>query len=174
MKMFESLSFKSKYSFPVNFFDDLDKFGDLKPQKEKKTNVYNAASELFNDLLETCFDEFCDLSDAKRIKIDSKYNPANLTIDGYDYNEWYKVKSGEEKELENLPPLEGDEEKHYSIPCTPILKGDKKEERGLKISTSNKILTRLPILLAQIRTRNNPNKLKKRNQNNQCNKFTTI
>ena len=67
MKMFESLSFKSKYSFPVNFFDDLDKFSDLKPQKEKKTNVYNTTSELFNDLLEICFDEFCDLSDVKRI-----------------------------------------------------------------------------------------------------------
>ena len=31
---------------------------------------------------------------------------------------------------------------------------------GLKILTSNKLLTKLPILLAQIKSRNNPNKLK--------------
>ena len=31
---------------------------------------------------------------------------------------------------------------------------------GLKILTSNKLLTKLPILLAQRKSRNNPNKLK--------------
>ena len=37
--------------------------------------------------------------------MDPKYDPANLTLDEYDYSEWYK-------ELDDLPPLEGDEEKY--------------------------------------------------------------
>ena len=35
-----------------------------------------------------------------------------------------------------------------------------KEGKGLKILTPNKLLTRLPILLAQIKAGNNSNKLK--------------
>ena len=38
------------------------------------------------------------------------------------------------------------------------LKGD--EEKGLKILTTNKLLTRLPVLLAQIKAENNSYKLK--------------
>ena len=41
---------------------------------------------------EAYFDEYYDLSDAKRSKIHSKYVPANLTLDEYDYIEWYKDK----------------------------------------------------------------------------------
>ena len=46
-----------------------------------------------------------------------------------------------------MPSLEGDEE-------------DVKEGKGLKILTPNKLLTRLPILLAQIKAENNSCKLK--------------
>ena len=35
----------------------------------------------------------------KKKKIDTKYNPANLTLNKYDYSEWYKDKSLDEKEL---------------------------------------------------------------------------
>ena len=54
------------------------------------------------------------------------------------------------EESEDLPPistLEGDEE---------VVK----EREGLKILTPNKLLTRLPILLAQIKAANNSQKLK--------------
>ena len=54
--------------------------------------MYDTSSECFNDLLETYFDEYYDLSDAKRSKIDSKYELAHLTLDEYNYNEWYKEK----------------------------------------------------------------------------------
>ena len=54
-KKFDSLSFKSKYSFLPEFFNDLNKFNMPKTQKEKtkmkKTNVYDKASELYNELL---------------------------------------------------------------------------------------------------------------------------
>ena len=45
-----------------------------------------------------------------------------------------------------MPPLKGDEEV--------------KEEKGLKILTPNKLLSRIPVLLEQIKPENNPNKLK--------------
>ena len=45
-----------------------------------------------------------------------------------------------------MPPIERDEEV--------------KEVRGLKFVSPNKLLTRLPILLAQIKAENNSNKLK--------------
>ena len=40
-----------------------------------------------------------------------KFDPANLTIDEYGYSEWYKEKSNDEEELDNLPPPKSDEEK---------------------------------------------------------------
>ena len=39
---------------------------------------------------------------------------------------------------------------HYSVPSTALSKGVK-EGKGLKISALNKLLTRLPVLLPQIK-----------------------
>ena len=88
--------------------------------------------------------------------MDPKYDPANLTLDKYDYS----GKSGDEEELKNLPPLEGDEEKHYSVPSTPLSKGDQRGGKGLNILIPNKLLIRLQVLLAQIKAENNSNELK--------------
>ena len=58
------------------------------------------------------------------------------------------TKSGEEStDLQPIPALEGDEE-------------EVKEGKGLKILTPNKLLTRLPVLLAQIKAGNYSGKLK--------------
>ena len=50
-----NLSFKSKHSFLKEFLDDLEKLNDISPQKEstkeRKINVYDKASELYNDFL---------------------------------------------------------------------------------------------------------------------------
>ena len=63
---------------------------------------------------------------------------------------WSKNKESTDEEesvyLSDMPPLEGDEEV--------------KEGKGLKMLTPNKLLTRLPILLAQIKAGNNSYKLK--------------
>ena len=61
----------------------------LKPQKEeneREKSVYNTASELYNDFLETYFHEYIDLSNANRSKLDIKY-PGNLTLDECYYSE---------------------------------------------------------------------------------------
>ena len=86
--------------------------------------------------------------DAKRTKINPKYDPVNLTLNGNDYSESYK-KSDDDEKLDDLP-LECDEEKYYIVPSTPLLKGVK-EGKALKILTPNKLLTTLLILLAQIK-----------------------
>ena len=52
------------------------------------------------------------------------------------------------KKEDDLPPLEGNEEKV-------------KEGKVLNILTTNKVLTRLPVLLAQVRSGNTLYKLKK-------------
>ena len=51
----DNLSFKSKRSFSIEFFADLDKLNRVNPQKEitkeRKINVHDKASELYNDFL---------------------------------------------------------------------------------------------------------------------------
>ena len=76
--------------------------------------------------------------------MDPEYDPANLTLQEYDYSEWYEEKSGYKEELYDLPPLQVAEEKFYIVPSTPFSKGDKKEGNGLKILTLKKLLTRFP------------------------------
>ena len=62
-------------------------------------------------------------------------------------NEENSIDKKESEDLTDMRPLEGDEE-------------EVKEGKGLKILTPNKLLTRLPILLAQINAGNNSNKSK--------------
>ena len=107
IKKIDNLSLESNYSFLANFLNDL------------KMNFLNI-------LIETNFDEYYDLSDAKRSKIDPKYDPANLRLDEYNYSKWCNEKSGDEEELDDLPPIEGGEKA--------------KEGKRLKILTPNKLV----------------------------------
>ena len=75
----------------------------------------------------------------RKINIKVKNIPKNLTIDLY--------LDEDEDDLPRIAPLERDEEQ---------VKG----EKGLKIFTPNKLLTRLPILFVQIKAGNNSSKLK--------------
>ena len=56
------------------------------------------------------FDQYSDLSDTKRSKLELKYYPTNLTLNEYDYEKWFEESNG-------LTRLEGDEEEKYcSVP----------------------------------------------------------
>ena len=78
------------------------------------------------------------------------YNPINLFLETYNYDVWFESEESPDKTKTNkksthlppMPPLEKDQE-------------EVKEGKGLKILTPNKLLTRLPILLAQIKAGNN-------------------
>ena len=68
-------------------------------------------------------------------------DPANVILDKDDCSEWYKQNSYDEDQLDDLTSLEGDEGKYYIVLSTL-----------LKTSPPDKLLTRLPLLLAQIIT----------------------
>ena len=82
--------------------------------------------------------------------MERKYKPKKLFFETYNYDDWPENEELTDKEesvdLSDMPPLEGDEE----------VKGGK----GLKILTTNKFLTRLLILLVQIKAGNKSNELK--------------
>ena len=59
--------------------------------------MYDKTSELYNDFLGIYYHKYYELSDDKRKKIESKYNPNDLFLDGYDYNVW-----SENEEKKNL------------------------------------------------------------------------
>ena len=109
-----------------------------------------------------------------------KYNPQNLLIKGQRFIErkskWHLEKTiaervklrrqkSDDKDFTDTSSLEGDDncDKFIDIPDTPPLDRDEeevKEGKGLKILTPNKLLTRLPIWLAQLKAENNSYKLK--------------
>ena len=81
-------------------------------QKEKKMNVYDVASQWYNELLGIYLEEYEELSDPKIEKIDPKYDPNNLTFDTFDYAEQNGLDDEDKKlaDIPSMPPLEGDEE----------------------------------------------------------------
>ena len=66
-----TMSPKSKYPILLWFYNDLNKFSNLNPRKqrtkEKTATVYDTASELYNEYLEIYFDQYNALSDARKI-----------------------------------------------------------------------------------------------------------
>ena len=102
------------------------------------------------------FNKYEALSIAEKRKLGNKYVPINLFLKTCHYNVWFKNKKltdttsrksskNESVDLSDMPPLEGDKEV--------------KDREGSEILTSNKLLTRLPISLAQIKVGNNLYKL---------------
>ena len=57
-----------------------DKLKHKKKKKKKKTYGYDTVSELYNDFLETYFDEYYDLSDAERKNIEHKHKPKSYFL----------------------------------------------------------------------------------------------
>ena len=83
--------------------------------------MYNNASELYNEYLETYFDEYNTLSDAQERELHDKYDPINLFLETYNYNIWFEneeelidkkmIDREELTDVPPMPPLEGDEDK---------------------------------------------------------------
>ena len=73
----------------------------------------------------------------KKKRYNKKCIPKTLKLEDYGSDEL-----DDEEKLDDMTPLEGDEK-------------EVREGKGRKILTSNKLLTRLPILLPQIKARHN-------------------
>ena len=92
IKSFSTFSPTSKYSILLLFFNDLNKFNSLNPQsiKERKVSVYDNTPELYSEYLEIYFGQYMALLDARKRKLENKYNPINLFLDTYSYNSWFE------------------------------------------------------------------------------------
>ena len=120
--------------------------------------MINTASKLYNKLLNICTTQYDILSEDQKKKINVLNRPENLTLDFV------------EDDLPPMPPLEGDEEVKLEpeesiverVKLNPRKRKEKKKTgTGLKILTPNKLLTRLLILLTQIKAGNNSKQIKK-------------
>ena len=90
-----------------------------------------------------------------------KFQPFNLKIKGYDYDKLYNEKSNEVYDAYG-------EEQHVGLSEMSLLQSDEeevKEGKQLKTLTPNKLLIKLPILLAQIKGGSNSYKLKNKTRN---------
>ena len=103
----------------------------------KRKVMFDTAHELYNKLLSIYKTQYDKPTKAQRKKIKVQNVPVNIPINLYL----------DEDDLLTMPPLEGDEE-------------EVEEEKGLKVLPPNKLLTRLPILSAQIKATSNSRKLK--------------
>ena len=56
-----------------------------------------------------------------------------MFLDDYEFNDYFNEEPKTAKEeLDNAPQLEGDEEKCYRVPSTPLSKDGLNEKKGLK------------------------------------------
>ena len=103
----------------------------------------NTVRELYNKSFQNYYDDYNKLADVKKDKYNKKNNPKNFKLEDYDYHGWLTEEEelDDEEKLGGMPPIEGDEEV--------------KEGKGLKILTPKKLLTRLPILSAEVKSGNN-------------------
>ena len=87
---------------------------------------------------------------SQKRKLGNVYKSTNLFFETYNYDARYENEESTDKEestdLFDMPSLEGDEEIN--------------KRKRIKILTPNKFLTRIPILLAQIKSGNNSDNLK--------------
>ena len=89
-------SFKSKYSYLLKFSNNLQKLIKMKPTNldkiKEKERVYNTVSELYNKRFRNYYDDYNELSDVKKDKIDQKFEPINLKLEECDYDRWFTEK----------------------------------------------------------------------------------
>ena len=136
-------------------------------KKAKKRTVYNNAKKLHIKLLSIYYDDYNYSTDEEKERMCEKYNPKSLHLKGQRFIE-EKSKSHPEEIIAEEVKLrrqkaDDDSDEFIDIPDMSPLEGDEeevKEGKGLKILTLNKMLTRLPIVLAQIKAGNNSSKLK--------------
>ena len=81
-----------------------------KPNKNENVNVYDAAFELYNQLLGIYLSKCNDISDARVSKMDPKYDLLNLPFNAYDYEQYFK-KDEESADVTSMSQIESDEKK---------------------------------------------------------------
>ena len=98
----------------------------------------------------------------------NKYDPITLFLGTYNYDDWFKNEKSTDttriidKQESTNTTRKSDKEKSVDLSDILPLEGDEevKEGKGSEVLTPNKLLSRIPILLAQIKSANNSHKLK--------------
>ena len=97
--------------------------------------MYIISSELYNNFLEIYYDEYNELSDDKRNKMDPQCDPKNLFIEGHDYSVWLEnEESTDREELTDKKELT-DKEEYVDLSEMSPVEGNQeevKEGKGLK------------------------------------------
>ena len=72
----------------------MGKFKKVKPTKlsKKEEKVFGIVGDLYNDQFEKYYDEYEELQNAKKIKLDDKYKSINVELKDYDYKEIFQKK----------------------------------------------------------------------------------
>ena len=113
-KKFDKLSFKSKYSFLDNFFNDLDKLSEIKSQKkktEKKKEMYIILLESYIMIYQECIlMNIMNYQMLKEIKWSTSMILLNFCLEKYNSDNWFQ-------------------------------KEESTNKKGLKILATNKLLT---------------------------------
>ena len=172
IKEFAKRSFDSKLDDLKEFQDKLELFYydtiEIKPNNEEKIKdleerkvVFNTALELYNQLLNIYKTQNDQLTKAQKKRIKVQNVPIGLYLENLSTDLYL-----DEDDLPPMPALKGDENVELEPEETTAqrIKLNSRKRKatrtGLKVLTPNKLLTRLPILLAQIKARNNSYKLK--------------
>ena len=137
-----------------SFFNKINELTSIKSRKQdtqkRKIIVNDAASKLFNEQMVKLDDKYNESLNAEKNQFCSGYNISDLFLSDYYYLFFSDV---------FVPPRRG----YEKVPPMPQLADDEeevKEGKGLKILTPNKLLTRLPLLVAQTKGGNNSCKLR--------------
>lgn len=113
-KKLDKLSFKSKYSFLDNFFNDLDKLSEIKSQKkktEKKKEMYIILLESYIMIYQECIlMNIMNYQMLKEIKWSTSMILLNFCLEKYNSDNWFQ-------------------------------KEESTNKKGLKILATNKLLT---------------------------------
>ena len=172
IKEFAKRSFDSKLDDLKEFQDKLELFYydtiEIKPNNEEKIKdleerkvVFNTALELYNQLLNIYKTQNDQLTKAQKKRIKVQNVPIGLYLENLSTDLYL-----DEDDLPPMPALKGDENVELEPEETTAqrIKLNSRKRKatrtGLKVLTPNKLLTRLPILLAQIKAGNNSYKLK--------------
>ena len=59
--------------------------------------MHKNAANLYNTLLPIYFNDYNNIEDVKKEMMDKKYDPSNLFLKGYKYDEWNKTNEEKSK-----------------------------------------------------------------------------
>ena len=118
--------------------------------------MLDTALELYNNLLNIFKTQYDKLTKSQKKKIKAKNIPVNLAIELYLYeDEWFIINGTIRRWWRSKTRA------RINYYWKNKIKSTKKTTKTwLKVLTLNKLLTRLPIILAQTKTENNSAKLK--------------